>query len=49
MLLSSVFTVLAALLHLGNIFLVERSDEVPGVEVKNMAQLKVVSDLLMVV
>ena len=41
------FTVLAALLHIGNIVLVERSDE-HGVEVKNMAQLKVVSDLLRV-
>jgi myosin-9 len=44
---TSVFTVLAALLHIGNIILVEKSDE-HGVEVKNMAQLKVVSDLLKV-
>ncbi|XP_062521055.1 unconventional myosin-IXa-like isoform X2 [Corticium candelabrum] len=44
----SVFTILAALLHLGNVTLVERSADMTGVEVKNMAQLKVVSDLLKV-
>eukprot|EP00118_Oscarella_pearsei_P008877 m.47912 g.47912 ORF g.47912 m.47912 type:complete len:647 (+) comp33841_c0_seq5:217-2157(+) len=43
-----IFTVLSAVLHLGNILFENKTDLTysKGVDVKNMAQLKVVSDLL---
>ncbi|XP_065843996.1 unconventional myosin-IXb-like isoform X2 [Oscarella lobularis] len=45
-----IFTVLAAVLHLGNILFESKADLAysEGVDVKNVAQLKVVSDLLQV-
>ena len=50
MVIFRIFTVLAAVLHLGNILFESKADLAysEGVDVKNVAQLKVVSDLLQV-